>query len=135
MRIKKDFMKQGDLLIIKYKLLNYTRILWALGNYYLLESDKKKVIISSIRKYQNKYLYELKLIRLNEFSKILIRRISQDLLKQKKSKEFYNIMNSFDIHNTNVTDEIIQERESCLDSIKLNDLSLLAFKFFPNKKA
>jgi len=100
-------MKQGDILLIKYKydpigwiIRKFTKskwnhIAWALNNSYIIEANGSGIIISSIRKFQNKKLYDIKLIRIKNISKFNIQKVTKDLVSQTKRWRYATFLYSY----------------------------------------
>ena len=94
-------MKRGDLLLVKYKFDpigwlirkvtngNFNHVAWVISKKQLMEIKGKGVSINSIRKYDNKFLYETKLLRIKDLEpKKIMKAITYAISLKLKRKRF-----------------------------------------------
>jgi hypothetical protein len=97
-------MRQGDLLLIRHQYdplgwlirkvtkSEWNHIAWAMNSHWLIESKGTGIVMSSIRKFQNKRLYKIKLIRIKDLSKSKIKKVSEILYRRRCRWNYFTFL-------------------------------------------
>ena len=100
-------MKQGDILLINYKLdpigylikwithSHYNHIAWTLNEFVLIEAPGKGIKTVLLSKYLYSFLYNIKLIRFKDLSKYQIKNISKRLVEQQCKYSYWKFLLSY----------------------------------------